>query len=138
MNIAVTQALLQGAYQLTSMGAAAANVFAVTVSSLPAYLVNRRWVWGRTGRHSVRREIVPFWTYSFVGLGLSTLAVAVIHDRWASSVAVSAANIGAFALIWMAKFVFLDRWLFADRHTAAHAGRQDDGPSPRTSTSSAG
>jgi len=129
MNVVITQALLQGAYQLTSMGAVAANVFAVGVSSLPAYLVNRRWVWQRTGRHSVSREIVPFWTYSFVGLALSTVAVAAIEDRWSSPAAVSGANIGAFAVLWIAKYVFLDRWLFThtdgDAATAADATGSD-------------
>ncbi len=117
MNVVITQALLQGAYQLTPMGATAANVFAVAVSSVPAYLVNRRWVWQRTGPHSVSREIVPFWTYSFVGLALSTIAVAAVEDRWESAVAVSIANIAAFAVLWTAKFLLLDRILFAERDT---------------------
>lgn len=113
MNVVITQALLLGAYQFTPLGGVGANVFAVGVSSIPAYLVNRRWVWGRTGKHSVTREVLPFWGYTFAGLALSTGAVAFVDHRWDSAMAVSAANITAFAALWAAKFFLLDQLLFA-------------------------
>lgn len=115
MNVAITQLLLLGSYQLTSLGAVGANVFAVGVSSIPAYLVNRRWVWQRRGNHSVTREIIPFWTYTFAGLALSTVAVAAVERRWDSPAAVSAANITAFGVLWLTKFFVLDSWLFVPR-----------------------
>jgi len=114
MNVVITQVLLLGAYQFTSVGAVGANVFAVGVSSIPAYLVNRRWVWGRTGKHSVSREVLPFWAYTFIGLALSTLVVGWVEHRWESAAAVSAANITAFGVLWVAKFLLLDTLLFAD------------------------
>ncbi len=115
MNVVITQVLLIGAYALTDIGGVAANVFAVGVSSIPAYLVNRRWVWNRRGNHSVTREILPFWGYTFAGLAVSTAAVAAVERRWESAVAVSAANLVAFGLLWVAKFVLLDAWMFRDR-----------------------
>ena len=93
------------------------------VSAIPAYLVNRRWVWGKQGSHSISREIVPFWAYSFFGLALSTIAVAVADARWHTHLAVSLANIAAFGVLWAAKFVLLDRWMFGgDPATAQHDG----------------
>ena len=121
MNVVITQALLQGCLRFTSMTPVWANIVAVGVSSAPAYLVNRRWVWGRQGSHSITREILPFWTYSFIGLAVSTAAVAAIDHRFTSDLAVSLANIGAFALLWVAKYVILDRWLFG-----ADTGAADD------------
>ncbi len=111
MNVAITQSLLQLAL-LTGMPAVAANVLAVGLSALPAYLVNRRWVWGRQGSHSIAREIVPFWSYAFLGLAISTIAVAWADHRWHSNLAVSLANIASFGVLWAAKFVLLDRWMF--------------------------
>jgi hypothetical protein len=70
-------------------------------------------VWGRTGKHSVTREVLPFWGYTFAGLALSTGAVAFVDHRWDSAMAVSAANITAFAALWAAKFFLLDQLLFA-------------------------
>jgi putative flippase GtrA len=114
MNIVITQTLLISIYAFTSAGAVVANVVAVGLSSIPAYLVNRRWVWGRRGNHSVTREIIPFWVYTFAGLALSTVAVAAVEARWESAVAVSLANITAFGVIWLSKFFLLDTWTFAD------------------------
>lgn len=121
MNVVITQALLQGCLRFTSMTPVWANIVAVGLSSAPAYVVNRRWVWGRQGSHSVTREIIPFWTYSFVGLAVSTAAVAAIDHRFTSDLAVSIANIGAFAGLWVAKYFILDQWLFG-----AHAHQADD------------
>jgi len=114
MNIVITQTLLISIYSLTSAGAAVANIVAVGVSSIPAYLVHRRWVWGKRGNHSVTKEIIPFWGYTFAGLALSTVAVAAVEARWESAIAVSLANITAFGVIWFTKFFLLDTWTFAD------------------------
>lgn len=89
------------------------NVLAVTVSSIPSYLLNRAWVWGRRGSHSILREVVPFWVFAFVGLGFSTLLV-VIAARWSEATAVvSLANLTAFGILWVAKYLVLDQVLFA-------------------------
>lgn len=113
MNIAITQTLLQCFYRFTSLGAAWSNILAVGLSAIPGFLVMRRWVWGKVGNHSVTREIIPFWAYTFAGLALSTIAVAYVEDRWESALAVSLANIGAFGVLWVTKFLLLDRWMFA-------------------------
>jgi putative flippase GtrA len=118
MNVTITQVLLQSFYRVTSLGAAWSNVLAVSLSAAPAFLVLRRWVWGKTCNHSVTREIVPFWTYTLLGLAISTAAVAGVEERWESAIAVSLANIAAFGVLWITKFVLLDRWLFADRSVA--------------------
>jgi putative flippase GtrA len=114
MNIAITQALLLGFYRYTDLGAAWSNVLAVGLSAIPAFIALRRFVWRRVGKHSLSREIVPFWAYTFVGLAFSTLVVANVEDRWQSAFAVSLANIGAFGLLWVAKFLLLDLWMFTD------------------------
>jgi putative flippase GtrA len=121
MNIVITQALLQGFYRFTDLGAVWSNVLAVGLSAIPAFLVLRRWVWGRVGGHSVTREIVPFWSYTLLGLGVSTAIVAAVEQRWPSPLAVSLANIGAFGALWVTKFLLLDRWMFADHELSRPA-----------------
>ena len=115
MSIVLTQVLLQSFYGLTSLGAAWSNILAVGLSAIPAFLILRRWVWGRVGNHSVTREVLPFWAYTFLGLALSTVVVAAVEYRWQSALAVSLANLAAFGALWITKFVLLERWLFADR-----------------------
>ena len=54
------------------MPAVAANVVANVVATVPSYVLNRRWVWGRGGRSHFWREVMPFWVLSFIGLAFSS------------------------------------------------------------------
>jgi putative flippase GtrA len=127
MNIAITQVLLQVFYGVVGLGAASSNVLAVGLSAIPAFLVMRRWVWGKVGNHSVTREVIPFWAYTFLGLAFSTVVVAAVDRWWQSAVAVSLANIGAFGVLWVSKFLVLDAWMFADREATDRTRVTDDG-----------
>ena len=89
-----------------------ANVLAVTLSSIPAYMINRAWVWNKKSGHDFKREIVPFWTLAFLGLLLSTFLVDYVTDHTDNSWLILVANWGGFALLWVAKFFILDRILF--------------------------
>ena len=113
----VTLALLVGWWGTTSW---VANIIATAVGTVPSYVLNRRWVWGRDGSGDVWREVVPFWALSFSGLVLSTAAVATA-DAWASSIGLVGptrtallllANVGSFAVLWVGQFLVLDRVLF--------------------------
>ena len=112
-TVVLTQGVLIVAYSVLDWPAVVANVTAVCVAAGPAYYANRRWVWSRTDRHSVTREILPFWAYSLAGLGISSLLVALADRWWQSAVAVSAANLAGFGALWVGKFILLDRVLFA-------------------------
>lgn len=113
MSVVVTQAVLVSAYSGLGWPAVVANVVAVCVAAGPAYYANRRWVWSRTDRHSLTGEILPFWAYSLAGLGISSLLVALADRWWQSALAVSAANLIGFGVLWAGKFILLDRVLFA-------------------------
>jgi putative flippase GtrA len=123
-TVVVTQAVLVVAYAVLEWPAVAANVVAVCVAAGPAYYANRRWVWSRTDRHSLTGEILPFWAYSLAGLGISSLLVALADRWWQSAVAVSAANLIGFGILWAGKFILLDRVLFA--RPEAPAGDRPD------------
>jgi putative flippase GtrA len=112
----------------TTMPAGLANVFATAVGTFPSFELNRRWVWGKTGKRSLRGEVGPFWILSFTGLALSTLTVS-LAAAWAAgagidattrTIVIEAANVAAFGSLWIAQFVILDRVLFR-RHPAAPA-----------------
>jgi putative flippase GtrA len=97
-----------------------ANVVATAVGTVPSFELNRRWVWGKTGRRSLAAEVGPFAVLSFAGLALSTVAVSVV-GRWAAASGLSAgmrallaqsANVTAFGSLWVAQFIVLDRTVF--------------------------
>lgn len=118
VSVGVTQIAILVFHGLLDWTATAANFGAVSVASVPAYLLNRAWVWGKRGDHHLTREVLPFWGMALLGLLFSTLLVAVVDDWSDSSLAVMGANIAAFGLLWVAKFVVLDEVLFAPRATS--------------------
>jgi putative flippase GtrA len=100
-----------------------ANLVATAVGTFPSFELNRRWVWGRSGRRSILTEIGPFCAMTFAGLALSTIAVSFAAAFAVSSgfsgtmrtLVIEAANVAAWGTLWLAQFVVLDRVLFADR-----------------------
>ena len=110
--IVVSQTVLVIAHAVLDWSPIVSNIVAVGVSSIPSYLLNRAWVWGKTGSHNVFREIVPFWTFAFVGLGLSVLFVWMAAKWSDATIVVSAANLSAFGILWVGRYIILDQLLF--------------------------
>jgi putative flippase GtrA len=90
-----------------------ANMTAVAITSVPAFFVNRAWVWGKIGDHSLGREFAPFWLMTIAGLIVSTVLVAIVDRATDMALAINLASIGGFAVLWVAKFVVLDEYLFS-------------------------
>ena len=109
----LTQVLLVFFYRGANLPAMAANALAVTIAAIPAYFLSRRWVWRKVASHSVSREVLPFWMMNLVGLLLSTLFVWLVGLISDSAVLLVAANIFAFGILWLAKFMLCEIWLFA-------------------------
>ena len=97
------------------------TLFANIMAGIPAYILNRRWVWGRSGRSHIWREIVPFWVMSIIGILFALYTASLAHDyanshhlhHLARTVLVVGANIAAFGVLWLLKFIILNR-LFAE------------------------
>lgn len=113
--VMVTQGVLWLGLAVLRWPALMANFIAVTIGAVPAYLMNRSWVWGRTNSHSVREEILPFWIYSLVGLAVSTTCVALADAWFTSTGLLMLANLLAFGTLWLGKFFVLETILFNQR-----------------------
>jgi putative flippase GtrA len=115
----------------TSTPPTIANLLATAAGTVPSFELNRRWVWGCSGRRSVRREVGPFVALTALGLALSTVAVAcaalwarhVGVDGMRRTAVIEAANLTAFGIVWIAQFVALDRVLFAGAPQSATSTR---------------
>lgn len=99
----------------------ASNVGAVMLAAVPAFVLNRRWVWQRDDAHQLWGEIIPFWAYSLIGLVASTALVAVADEIWGTTRALVAANLTSFGFLWVGKFILLERFLFRRAHDDAVA-----------------
>lgn len=93
-----------------------ATVFGNVVATAPSYYLNRTWTWGKRGRSHLRREVLPFWSLSFLGIAFSTLGatwarhLVHTHPLWSHLVdtgLVLGANIASFAIFWVLKL-----WIF--------------------------
>ena len=120
VSVIIGQTLLAIAFGVFRWTAAWSNIFAVGVSSVPAYYLNRAWAWGKRGRSHLMKEVVPFWGMNFIGLVLSTIFAAFAEDRAfeysdsraVQTMIVNASALSAFGLLWVVKFVVLNKVLF--------------------------
>ena len=124
--------LVYGVLQLWS--AVISTLFANIVAGVPSYILNRRWVWGKSGRSHWWREVLPFWVMSLTGIGFALFTATLAKDfaaahgfqHLAKTVLVVGANIAAFGIVWLLKFLVLNR-LFAqiadaELHDSVEAG----------------
>jgi putative flippase GtrA len=87
------------------------------IASLPAYNLNRRWTWGKRGRSHWRKEIIPFWVMTALGIGVSQLgALLARHEvaahHWShvtNTLLVACANLVSFAIFWVLKLILFNR-----------------------------
>lgn len=112
VGVVTTQALLFLLIGVLDNDPTWSNVIGVSVCSLPVFLLNKHWVWNHDGKLSLRREVLPFWVFTLAGLLISTLLVSLAQRISEAAIIAMAANISGFGVLWMAKFLFLDRVMF--------------------------
>jgi putative flippase GtrA len=112
IGVTITQVLLVLFVGILDWHPVVANVSAVSLTAVPVFFLNKRWVWNHDGKVSFRREVLPFWVFTLAGLLLSTGLVALAHSISDSQLLVMAANLAGFGVLWVAKFLFLDQIMF--------------------------
>jgi len=86
-----------------------ANVIAVATSSVPAYYMNRYWVWGKSGKSHLRKEVIPFWGFTLAGLIVSTIAITFVQDHTDTKVFILFTQLFVFGVLWVVRFFVLDK-----------------------------
>jgi putative flippase GtrA len=106
-------------YRWVGLSPTWSNVVATCIATVPYYYLNRIWVFKKSGRSHLTKEVLPFWTIAFVSLVLSTLAVKFagsqvhsISSKNVRGVILVAANFATYGILWIAKFVVFNRYLF--------------------------
>lgn len=129
ISVAVNQLSLFVLFTLFEWTAKSANILACVIAGLPSYYLNRTWAWGKTGRSHLMKEVLPFWTLAFLGLVFSTWAAHFAETkaqemtdvRLYQGLAVNFATVVAYGVLWIAKFVIFNRFMFGRAH---HDGQQ--------------
>ncbi len=117
LNVVNHQILLNLANSGWGWGGGVSNLFAAVIAAIPAYFITRYWVWNVRGSHSVRAEILPFWILSLAGLVISSGLAEGADRLFGAGLAVAMASMFGYFIVWVGKFVILDR-LFAARRAA--------------------
>lgn len=123
ISVLVSLAVLFVGLYFFHWSARTANIVAVGVSAIPSYMLNRAWAWGKTGRSHLLKEVAPFWAMAFLGLVISTWAAVftksnahlITTSRLGVTLLVMASNIASFGVLWLGKFMILNKVLFAHR-----------------------
>jgi putative flippase GtrA len=83
------------------------TIFANLSATGPAYYLNRHWAWGKSGRSHLVREVIPL---SIVAAAEARHVSQVHHiHHFGRTVLVLGANIGAFGVLWVLKFLLFNR-----------------------------
>jgi len=107
VNVIVGQSLLLGLQGV--LRPSWANVVAVGISAVPAYYMNRAWVWGRRGKSHWKKEVLPFWLFTAAGLLLSTVAIWVVHRFTDAKLVINFVQLVSFGILWVIRFFVLDK-----------------------------
>jgi putative flippase GtrA len=107
------------------------TLFANVTAGVPSYILNRKWVWGKSGRSHIWRELVPFWVMSITGIGFALYTAHLAQgfanehhlEHLTRTALVVGANIAAFGILWVLKFLILNRLFteIADAEVGADA-----------------
>lgn len=103
-------------------GAIWATIFANFSATFPSYWLNRTWTWGKKGRSHFRKEIVPFWSMSALGIAFSivgaTLARHFIKSHSVPYLVGTAilvfANLASFGIFWILKLKLFNHIFHVD------------------------
>lgn len=118
VNVLNHQIVLFIANTIWGWSAGWSNVFAACVAAGPAYLLSRAWVWEVSGKHNLRKEILPFWILAIIGLVVSTAMAAAAGAVFGDGILVNIASLVGYFVVWLGKFVLLGQ-LFDQRASEA-------------------
>lgn len=109
LNIGINQVVLYIANTQFGLSGGWASLVAALIGTGPAYFLSRRWVWEKTGPHSLKGEVVPFLAIALLGLAISGTLAEIAGRLFGAGLAVNAGNLLGYFVVWILKFVLLDR-----------------------------
>jgi putative flippase GtrA len=122
--VPVGQGLLQilGLY----MSFTQASILAAAILTVPNFFANKLIVWKVSSKENQRTQIAIFLVAAMLGVTFATGLTWVVEQLTVDSsalvkrLAVFVAQLTGFGVVWVARFLILDRWLFR----MTHAGRE--------------
>ena len=105
-----------------------ASLVAAAVLTPFNFAANRYLVWKVSDRNGLRTQVLVFWVGAMLAVSLATGLTYLVEQLTADrsklvqSVAVFFAQLAGFGVVWVGRYLVLDRWLFR----ATHQGDEPD------------
>lgn len=122
----LAQAALALGYGILAWPTTPAVALSLVASVIPAYWLNRRYVWG--DRTTGRRHVATFFAMAVAGSAAAAVTTHVAEelarlatdDHRLLTAAVNATALATTVIVWLLRYVAFDRYVFVDRrHCAA-------------------
>lgn len=109
-----------------------ASITAAAILTLPNFFANKYVVWRATSRDNLRTQVIVFWVAAMLGVTFATLLTFVV-EGWVQNrvsdvveaLAVFAAQLLGFGVVWIGRYLILDRWIFKVTHHGVEPGEDD-------------
>ena len=99
-----------------------ASIVAAAILTIPNFFANKLLVWKNTSKDNLRTQVVVFWVAAMLGVSLATGLTYVVqqltedNSSLVQRVSVFVAQMTGFGIVWVGRYLVLDRWLFKVTH----------------------
>ncbi len=101
-----------------------ASLLTAAILTGPNFLANKNWVWRDSSKDRLRTQVLVFWVAAMLGVAASTLLTLWVEhlmkgrdqDSLVVIGSVFAAQLTGFGIVWVGRYLLLDRWLFKVTH----------------------
>jgi putative flippase GtrA len=96
----------------------AASLLQAAIITVPYFFANKHFVWRVTSRENLHSQVLVFWVAVMLSVGLATLFTHLVENTMADrtnlvrGAAVFVAQLLGMGMVWVGRFLILDRWLF--------------------------
>lgn len=107
-----------------------ASIVAAAILTIPNFFANRLLVWKDTTKDRLRTQILVFWVAAMLGVTIATSLTYLVeqqvqHQGIIEPLAVFFAQLLGFGIVWVGRYIILDRWLFKVTHHGEEPGEDD-------------
>jgi putative flippase GtrA len=100
------------------------GIISAAILTLPNFFANKRFVWRDTSGDNLRTQVAVFWVAAMLGVAIATtftyFVERAVHDQHGGGVveaaAVFFAQLAGFGVVWVGRFLVLDKWIFKVTH----------------------
>lgn len=108
----------------------AASVTSAAILTVPNFFANKYVVWKNTSKDNLRTQVAVFWVAAMLGVTFATLLTFLVDymiesHGWLEKIAVFFAQLAGFGIVWLGRYVILDRWIFKVIHHGEEPGDED-------------